>query len=563
MSRKAMPDKSVKATVKVEGQAGDAQRVSVCAGTACSFAGSLAVRDAFRDEVVAAGLQDRVAVTVVGCHGLCSEAPVSVLSDGTFYPHLDPAQVGIVVREHLAKGRPVDKLLYRDPLDDVAVRDVNEIGFYKHQARVALRNMGVVDPESIDDALAHSAYEAARSAFADKPAAWVIDQVTTAGRRDADGSATGAKWQLAALSPGGAKYVICNADEGDPGASVGCAILAGDPHSVIEGMILAAYAVGAHEGFVYVRAGHPLAVRRLRGAVAAATERGYLGADVLGSGWAFNLRVKEDAGALVCGQNAALLATIEGRRGTPATEPADATVSGLWGMPTVISDAETYAVVPVIVAGAAEGRGAGRDAGRDAGTKAFVLAGHVARGGLVEVPLGVTVQHVVFEIGGGVKNGRELKAVQLGGPAGGCLPAELLEMPLDHEHLTAAGAALGIGGLLVLDDSTCMVDLARQFLRFMHGESCGKCVPCRLGTRRMLEVLDRIVAGDGRTGDVELLEELGDYIAEGTLCALGGSAPSPVLTSIAHFREEWQAHVDEKRCPAGRCRELAALAGGR
>ena len=543
--------------VSVAARPGGGYNVKVCAGTACLFAGSLAVHDAFVQEVQEAGLGDRVEVSIIGCHGLCSMSPVVVLSDDTLYGHLKPKDVAKVVEEHLKGGRPVERFLYKDEQSGERIRDWKDIGFYKAQTRIALRDVGVINPESIDAYIAVGGYEAARKALTEKTPEWIIQHVTDSGIRGRGGAGfpTGVKWKFANQSKSDEKYLICNADEGDPGAFMDCSILEGDPHAVIEGMIIGSYAIGAHEGYVYVRAEYPTAVKRLTMAVAEAEERGYLGSDIFGTGWEFSLHLKLGAGAFVCGEETALIASIEGKRGMPRTRPPFPAVSGLWGKPTNINNVETFSNIPWILKNGAEAYSAlGVETSR--GTKAFSLAGKVVNGGLVEVPMGTSLRHLIFDVGGGIKGGKQFKAVQLGGPSGGCVPASLLDTPVDYESLAATGAIVGSGGMVVVDEGTCMVDLARFFLDFTQKESCGKCVPCRLGTKRMLETLDRIIAGDGREGDIELLEEMGHYIIDGTLCALGGTAPNPVLTTIKYFRDEYEAHIREKRCPAGKCKAL-------
>ena len=532
-------------------------RVTVCAGTACVFAGSLAVHDAFVEEVKAAGLDDKVHVSIIGCHGLCSQGPVAVCSDDTFYGKLKAQDVKTVVDEHLAGGTPVEKLMYKDPATGQVVRDWHEIGFYKAQTRIALRNVGQVDPERIDEAIARGGYEAARMAITTMTPEQIIDVVGESGVRGRGGAGfpTGTKWKFARQSPGDEKYLICNGDEGDPGAFMDASIMDGDPHAVLEGMLIGSYAIGAHEGYIYVRAEYPLAVKRLAKAIADAEQRGYLGDDVFGSGWRFRVQLKLGAGAFVCGEETALIASIAGKRGMPRTRPPYPAVSGLWGKPTNINNVETLSNIPWIIAHGA-GPYSALGAEKSRGTTAFSLAGKIVNGGLAEVPMGSTLRYLIFDVGGGIKDGREFKAVQLGGPSGGCLPASLLETTIDYESLAATGAIVGSGGMVVVDDQTCMVDLARFFLDFTQKESCGKCVPCRLGTKRMLEILDRIREGDGREGDIETLEELSHYIIDGTLCALGGTAPNPVLTTIKYFRDEYEAHVNEKRCPAGKCKAL-------
>jgi NADH:ubiquinone oxidoreductase subunit F (NADH-binding)/(2Fe-2S) ferredoxin len=543
--------------VTVNPRPGGGYAVKVCAGTACLFAGSMSVFDAFVQEVQAAGLGDSVEVSIIGCHGLCSMSPVTVLSDDTLYGHLKPKDVATVVEQHLKGGQPVEKFLYKDAKTGERVRDWHDIGFYKAQTRIALRDVGVINPESIDAYIAVGGYEAARMALSEKTPEQIIEEVTDSGIRGRGGAGfpTGVKWKFANASKSDEKYLICNADEGDPGAFMDCSILEGDPHAVIEGMLIGSYAIGAHEGYVYVRAEYPIAVKRLTKAVAEAEARGYLGKNVFGTGWEFNLHLKLGAGAFVCGEETALIASIEGKRGMPRTRPPFPAVSGLWGKPTNINNVETFSNVPWIIKNGAEAYNSlGAETSR--GTKAFSLAGKIVNGGLAEVPMGTSLRHLIFEVGGGIKDGKQFKAVQLGGPSGGCVPASLLDTPVDYESLAATGAIVGSGGMVVVDDETCMVDLARFFLDFTQKESCGKCVPCRLGTKRMLETLDRIIDGDGREGDIELLEEMGHYIIEGTLCALGGTAPNPVLTTIKYFREEYEAHIREKRCPAGKCKSL-------
>ena len=547
--------------VRVSETPGGGYRVTVCAGTACVFAGSLAVYDAFVQEVQAAGLADTVAVGLIGCHGLCSMSPVVVLSDDTMYGRLRPDDVSEIVQSHLKRGAVVEKFLYKDEQSGRRIRDWHEIDFYKQQTRVALRNVGAVNPESLDEYVARGGYEAARLALSQKTPEWIVEQVTESGIRGHGGAGflTGTMWKLAMESRGDVKYVICNADEGDPGAFMDCSVLEGDPHAVIEGMIIGSYAIGAHEGYVYVRAEYPLAVQRLTKALADAEARGFLGADVCGTGWQLTLHLTLGAGA-VCDEETALIANIEGRRGTPRGESPLTAAAGLWGKPTAVTNVETSASIPWIIAHGGEAYAAlGVEHAK--GTKAFSLAGKIVNGGLAEVPMGSTLRHVIFEVGGGIKDGRQFKAVQLGGPSGGCVPAALLDTPVDYQSLAASGAIVGSGGMVVADDSTCMVDLAKYFLQFTQKESCGKCVPCRIGTKRMLEILERITAGEGREGDIELLEELGHYVSEGALCALGGTAPNPVLTTVRYFRAEYEAHVNEKRCPAGTCGALTAGAG--
>ena len=547
--------------VEVAGGASGRRRISVCAGTACVFAGSLKIRDAFVEEVAAAGLGDQVDVRLSGCHGLCSQGPLAVVSGGdTYYPRLKLRDVKRVVEEHLVGGTPVEKLLYVDPVTGERVHCAHDIPFYRQQRRIALRDVGVIDPESLDEFLARGGYEAARKALTTMTPEAIIAEILASGLRGRGGAGfpTGMKWKFARQSPGDVKYVICNGDEGDPGAFMDASIMDGDPHAVLEGMLIASYAIGAREGYIYVRAEYPLAVRRLRLAIAEAEGRGLLGDDLFGSGWDFHLKIKEGAGAFVCGEETALIASIEGRRGMPRTRPPFPAVRGLWGKPTNINNVETYANVPWIIAnGSAAYAAVGSETCK--GTKAFSLAGKIVNGGLAEVPMGSTLRHVIFDVGGGVKDGKAFKAVQLGGPSGGCVPAALLDTPVDYESLAATGAIMGSGGMVVADESTCMVDLARYFLEFTQRESCGKCVPCRLGTKRMLEILERITAGEGEDGDIERLERLATTIKKTSLCGLGQTAPNPVLTTIRYFRDEYVAHIDEHRCPACACDALIAF----
>ena len=553
------PAEGVKVAVSAAGDG--KRRVSVCAGTACVFAGSMKVRDAFVAEIEAAGLDDAVEVAIIGCHGLCSQGPLAVVSgDETYYPRLKVKDVKQVVAEHLAGGAVVVELLYVDPATGERVACAHDIPFYAQQTRIALRDVGIVDPERIDEFLVRGGYEAARTALTTMQPDDIVEEVLASGLRGRGGAGfpTGQKWKFARASPGDVKYIICNGDEGDPGAFMDASIMDGDPHAVIEGMLIASFAVGAREGFIYVRAEYPLAVKRLRLAIAAALEHGYLGRDIFGSGWDFTVKIKEGAGAFVCGEETALIASIMGARGMPRQRPPFPAVSGLWGKPTNINNVETYASVPwIILHGAAAYAAIGSQTCK--GTKSFSLAGKVVNGGLVEVPMGSTLRHVIFDVGGGIKDGREFKAVQLGGPSGGCVPAGLLDTPVDYESLAATGAIMGSGGMVVADDTTCMVDLAKYFLQFTQNESCGKCVPCRLGTKRMLEILERITAGNGWEGDIDKLETLALTIKRTSLCGLGQTAPNPVLTTIRYFREEYEEHIFAHRCPALSCDALIAF----
>ena len=532
--------------------------IRICAGTACHASGRLAVRDTIIEELANRGLTAKVAVVETGCHGFCEQGPIVVIQPkGIFYPHVRPQDVAAIIEQSVEGDGFVEKRLYRDPHSGEPVPYERDIPFYKGQHRLVLALNGKIDPYSIDDYLSHEGYAALTNVLAGDDPDAVIELITESKLRGRGGAgfSTGTKWRFARQSKGETKYIICNADEGDPGAFMDRSVLEGNPHAVLEGMLIAAFAIGAHEGYVYVRAEYPFAVARLDAALVQARERGLLGLDILGSGFAFDVHISEGAGAFVCGEETALIASIEGKRGMPRTRPPFPAVSGLWGRPTNINNVETFANIPWIMTHGAEAFAA-MGVGKSRGTKIFSLTGKVANGGLVEVPMGATLRHIIFDIGGGMLPGRTFKAVQLGGPSGGCLPDASLDVKVDYEELSASGAIVGSGGLVVVDDTNCMVDLARFFLQFTQDESCGKCVPCRLGTKRMLETLERITEGNGREGDLELLEELSGYIMEGSLCALGGTAPNPVLTTLRYFRDELDAHISERRCPAGQCKAL-------
>jgi NADH-quinone oxidoreductase subunit F len=537
---------------------GGKRRVQVCAGTACVFAGSLKMFAAFEAEIAAAGLADEVEVAIIGCHGLCSQGPLAVVSgEETYYPKLKAKHVKRIVEEHLVGGTIVEDLLYVEPGSGERIACWHDIPFYAQQTRIALRDVGVIHPERIDEYVARGGYAAARTVVTEKTPEWVIDEVLASGIRGRGGAGfpTGQKWKFAYNSVSDQKYLICNGDEGDPGAFMDASIMDGDPHAVIEGMIIGSYAIGARDGYIYVRAEYPLAVSRLRLAISQAEELGYLGDHMFGSEWSFHLKIKEGAGAFVCGEETALMASIEGRRGMPRSRPPFPAVSGLWGKPTNINNVETFANIPwIITHGAAAYAALGTEKSR--GTKAFSLAGKLVNGGLAEVPIGSTIREMVYGVGGGIKDGREFKAVQLGGPSGGCVPAALIDTPIDYESLAATGAIMGSGGMVVADDQTCMVDLARYFLQFTQNESCGKCVPCRIGTKRMLEILERITAGEGEDGDIERLQKLAATIKRTSLCGLGQTAPNPVLTTIRYFRDEYEAHIYGGACPARACSAL-------
>jgi NADH-quinone oxidoreductase subunit F len=536
--------------------------IRICAGTACHASGRVALRKAIDEALAARDLTDKVAVVETGCHGFCEQGPIVVLRpQGIFYPRLRAKDIEEIVDTSVVGDGIVERLLYKDPATGLTVPYERDIPFYALQRRVVLSLNGKIDPYSLDDYLAHGGYSALASVLSDADPEALIVEIEGSGLRGRGGAGfpTGKKWRSCRGNPGEKHYVVCNADEGDPGAFMDRSVLEGNPHRVIEGMIIAAYAIGADngpvEGYVYVRHEYPFAVERLRWAIDRAREHNLLGENILGSGFGFDIRVNQGAGAFVCGESTALTLSIEGHRGMPRGKHIRTVMRGLWGQPTNINNVETYACVPWIVTHGAEAF-ASIGTATSKGTKIFSLTGKVANGGLIEVPMGATLREVIFEIGGGMLPGREFKAVQLGGPSGGCLPASLLDEPIDYESLTAAGSMMGSGGMVVVDDTTCMVDFAKFFLKFTAQESCGKCVPCRVGTTRMLEVLERISAGMGEEDDLELLEGLADDIVEGSLCALGGSAPNPVLSTLRYFRDEIVAHVVEHRCPARVCRPL-------
>ena len=567
MTAAARATKITKALAKVADSsaylADDAKtEIRVCAGTACHASGRVALRKAIEKSLADRGLSDTVKVIETGCHGFCEEGPIAVVRpQGIFYPRLKPKDVEEIIETSVVGDGVVDRLLYRDPQSGEPMAFETDIAFYALQRRIVLRLNGKIDPYSLDDYLAHGGYSALARVLGDDDPEAVIAEVERSGLRGRGGAGfpTGRKWRFCRANPGEKHYVICNADEGDPGAFMDRSVLEGNPHSVIEGMIIAAFAIGRHigpvEGYVYVRHEYPFAVERLRNALDQARRRGLLGEDILGSGFGFDIRINQGAGAFVCGESTALTASIEGHRGMPRGKHIRTVAHGLWGQPTNLNNVESYANVPWIVLNGADAFAAmGTETSK--GTKIFSLTGKVVNGGLIEVPMGATLRHVIFDIGGGMLPGREFKAVQLGGPSGGCMPAELLDTPIDFENLVASGSMMGSGGMVVVDDTTCMVDFAKFFLKFTAEESCGKCVPCRVGTTRMLEILERISAGQGTARDVERLEELCDDVIEGSLCQLGGSAPNPVLTTLRYFRDEVMAHVEQKCCPARVCRPL-------
>ncbi len=530
----------------------------VCAGTGCVSCGSFALKDALVDEIARRGLQDEVLVVTTGCNGFCERGPILMVHpDGIFYQRLAPADVPLLVEEHLIKGRPVRKLMYVPPEGDRPVPKMADIEFFKHQRLIVLRNRGRIDPEKIEEYIAYDGYEAAAKALERMTPEEIVAEVGAAGLRGRGGAGfpTGRKWDLCRREPAVPKYLICNGDEGDPGAFMDRSVLEADPHAVLEGMIIGAKAIGAARGFIYIRDEYPLAVSRIGIALEQAREMGLLGKDILGTGFDFDLEIVRGAGAFVSGEETALIASIEGQRAYPRQRPPYPAQHGLRGQPTVINNVETWAnVASIIRRGSAWFSSLGTETSK--GTKIFSLVGKINNTGLVEVPMGIRLRDIIFAIGGGIPKGREFKAVQIGGPSGGCIPKELLDLPVDYESLTQAGAMMGSGGMIVMDEDTCMVDIALYFLRFTQEESCGKCAPCRVGTRQMAEILARITAGEGSLDDVRKLEELAVTVKRGSLCGLGQTAPNPVLSTLRYFRDEYLAHIVDHVCPARVCKNL-------
>ncbi len=532
--------------------------IRVCS-TGCRALGALEVCESLEAKIAERGAGGKVRVVRVGCHGLCAGAVAVVIDpQGLFYQRVTPEDADEIIDRTALGGEVIDRLCYSAGKGEPKIPLRDDIPFYKYQNRLVLRNCGVIDPKSLADAVGGGAYSAAAETLSGKSPEQVIDEVLAAGLRGRGGAGfpAGRKWQFARAAAGGAKYVVCNADEGDPGAFMDRAVLEGDPHVVIEGMIIGAYAIGAAKGYIYVRAEYPIAIEHTEIALVAAREAGLLGENILGTGFDFDIEIRKGAGAFVCGEETALIASIEGRRGMPRPRPPFPAVSGLYGKPTNINNVETWANVPRIMEMGADAYAAiGSDGSK--GTKIFALAGRVVNTGLVEVPMGVTLRHVVFDIGGGIPLGRKFKSAQIGGPSGGCVPTEHLDVAMDYDSVQTIGAIMGSGGLVVMDESTCMVDIARFFTDFVQTESCGKCVPCRVGTRRMLEILTRIAEGTAEPDAIEQLDRLGRMIKEASLCGLGQTAPNPVLSTIRFFRDEYEAHINDTRCPSGACKALA------
>lgn len=532
--------------------------VLVCAGTGCTSSNSLKIMEEMESLLKKSNLEDEVKIVKTGCFGLCAEGPIVVIyPEGAMYVRVEASDVQDIVEEHLLKGRIVRRLLAGEKEAEDISKVLENVDFFKRQHRIALRNCGRINPENIDEYIAFDGYKALEKVLTEMTPEAVIETVKGSGLRGRGGGGfpTGIKWEFAAKQVSDQKYVCCNADEGDPGAFMDRSVLEGDPHSLIEAMSIAGYAIGATEGFIYVRAEYPIAVKRLQLAIDQAKEYGILGDNVLGTGHRFDLEIRLGAGAFVCGEETALMTSIEGHRGEPRPRPPFPAVKGLWQKPTILNNVETYANIPVIILNGAQWFSSiGTE--KSKGTKVFALGGKINNTGLVEVPMGTTLREVVYDIGGGIPKGKKFKAAQTGGPSGGCIPASHLDTPIDYDSLIALGSMMGSGGLIVMDEDNCMVDIAKFFLEFTVDESCGKCPPCRIGTKRMLEILERITEGKGEEGDIEKLELLAKNIKASALCGLGQTAPNPILSTLKYFRDEYEAHVYEKRCPSGVCKSM-------
>jgi NADP-reducing hydrogenase subunit HndC len=532
--------------------------VLICGGTGCTSSGSVTIQEVLKKELKKYKLENEVKVVQTGCFGLCEIGPIMVIyPEGAFYCRVRPEDIPELVEEHMVKGRILERLLYKEKVTEEIHRSLMEVDFYKKQKRVVLRNCGIINPESIEEYIANDGYMALGKALTDMTREEVIDNLKKSGLRGRGGAGfpTGLKWEFAYKAKGDKKYVVCNADEGDPGAFMDRSILEGDPHSILEAMAIAGYAIGSDQGYIYIRAEYPIAVRRLKIAIAQAKEKGLIGNNIFDTGFDFDIEIRLGAGAFVCGEETALLASIEGRRGEPRPRPPFPANEGLWGKPTLINNVETYANIAQIIFNGPEWFSQiGTE--RSKGTKVFAVGGKINNTGLVEIPMGTTLREVVFEIGGGIPNGKKFKAAQTGGPSGGCIPASQLDLPIEYDTLTQVGSMMGSGGMIIMDEDTCIVDIAKFFLQFTQDESCGKCPPCRIGTKRMLEILGRITEGKGEEGDIELLEKLAKHIKASSLCGLGQTSPNPVLSTLKYFREEYEAHIKDKKCPAGTCKNL-------
>ena len=558
----ALPQISMRHTHEVENETKYKKQILVCGGTGCTSSGSNKLIDEFYAQLEAHGIKDEVQVVRTGCFGLCELGPIVIVyPEGVFYAHCEVENVQRVVEEHIIGGNVIDELVYHEKSTGEVKEKLSDMQFYKKQNRVALRNCGVVDPEKIEDYIAFDGYQALAKCLNEYTPEQVIDIMLASGLRGRGGAGfpTGLKWKFASGNRGEVKkYVCCNGDEGDPGAFMDRSVLEGDPHALIEAMAIAAYVIGADQGYVYVRAEYPIAVKRLTIAINQAREAGLLGKNIFGKGFDFDMEIRLGAGAFVCGEETALMTSIEGKRGEPRPRPPFPAVKGVFGKPTVLNNVETYANIPqIILKGADWFKSMGTE--KSSGTKVFALGGKIVNTGLVEVPMGTTVREIIYDIGGGIPNGKKFKAAQTGGPSGGCIPASLLDTPVDYDSLMAIGSMMGSGGLIVMDEDNSMVDIAKFFLEFTVDESCGKCAPCREGTKRMLEILTKITDGRGEDGDIEKLEELAETIKSASLCGLGQTAPNPVLSTLRYFREEYEAHVYEKRCPAGACKKLCKI----
>ena len=537
--------------------------VLVCGGTGCTSSGSQKIMDSLRSEIEKAGLEKEVSVVQTGCHGLCALGPIMIIyPEAVFYSMVKLEDIPEIVSEHLVKGNVVTRLVYQETVTETGIKSLKETAFYKKQHRVALRNCGVIDPENIDEYIATRGYEALGKVLTSMSQDDVINVILDSGLRGRGGAGfpTGKKWQLAKnlVQDGGQKYVCCNADEGDPGAFMDRSVLEGDPHAVLEAMAIAGYAIGASQGYIYVRAEYPIAVDRLNIAIKQAREYGLLGKNIFNSGFDFDIELRLGAGAFVCGEETALMTSIEGKRGEPRPRPPFPAVKGLFQRPTILNNVETYAnIAQIILNGADWFKAMGTE--KSKGTKVFAVGGKIKNTGLVEVPMGTTLREIIEDIGGGIPNGKKFKAAQTGGPSGGCIPASQMDVPIDYDNLIAIGSMMGSGGLIVMDEDNCMVDIAKFFLEFTVDESCGKCTPCRIGTKRLYEMLDKITKGQGTLEDLDKMEELCYYIKDNALCGLGQTAPNPVLSTLRYFRDEYIAHVVDKKCPAGVCKSLLAF----
>lgn len=533
-------------------------QVLVCGGTGCAIEGAMDITNAIKNELKKHRIENEIEVIRTGCLGLCNLGPIVIIyPEGTFYSKVNVKDVPEIVKEHIVNGRIVKRLAHFESLQDCGIRSINDVAFYKKQIRIALKNCGVIDPENIDEYLAVDGYKALEKVLAELTPQDVIDTLKKSGLRGRGGGGfpTGLKWELASKQVNDQKYIICNADEGDPGAFMDRSVLEGDPHSVLEAMAIGGYAIGANEGYIYVRAEYPLAVERLKVAIKQAREYGLLGDNILGKSFKFNIDIRLGAGAFVCGEETALLNSIEGKRGMPNPKPPFPAQSGLWKKPSVINNVETFAnIAQIILKGAEWFSSIGTE--KSKGTKVFALGGKITNAGLVEVPMGITMRKVIYDIGGGIPNGKKFKAVQTGGPSGGCITNENLDVPIDYDSLSSLGSMMGSGGMIVLDEDNCMVDVARFYLDFIKDESCGKCTPCRIGTKRMLEILEKITTGNGTLEDLDKLEDLAKKVKVASLCGLGQTAPNPVLATLKYFKDEYIAHIVNKKCPAGVCTAL-------